>query len=65
MFVAIFSKLSLQESLNEYSYDAELAGLRFGCSNTSHGITVRACVFAGVYLLVGVICVYLHHNMGA
>lgn len=35
MFVYLF-----QDQLNEYLYAAELAGLRFGVSNTSYGISV-------------------------
>lgn len=35
MFVQLF-----KDELNEYLYEAELAGLRFGVSNTSNGISV-------------------------
>lgn len=35
MFVHLF-----KDQLNEYLYDAELAGLRFGVSNTANGISV-------------------------
>lgn len=35
MFVSLF-----KDQLNEYLYDAELAGLRFGVSNTSNGISL-------------------------
>lgn len=36
MFVQLF-----KDQLNEYLYEAELAGLRFGVSNTANGISVR------------------------
>lgn len=35
MFVYLF-----RDHLNEYLYPAELAGLRFGVSNTSYGVSV-------------------------
>lgn len=39
MFVQLF-----KDELNEYLYEAELAGLRFGVSNTSNGISVSEMV---------------------
>lgn len=35
MFVQLF-----KDQLNEYLYEAELAGLRFGVSNTANGVSV-------------------------
>lgn len=37
MFVQLF-----KDQLNEYLYEAELAGLRFGVSNTSNGVSVSS-----------------------
>lgn len=42
MFVQLF-----KDELNEYLYEAELAGLRFGVSNTSNGISVSEMVNLG------------------
>lgn len=39
MFVQLF-----KDELTEYLYEAELAGLRFGVSNTSNGISVSWAV---------------------
>lgn len=37
MFVHLF-----KDELNEYLYEADLAGLRMGVSNTANGISVRS-----------------------
>ena len=35
----------LKDALNEFSYDAVLAGLEFKCNNTIYGIDVRTALF--------------------
>lgn len=44
MFVHLF-----KDQLNEYLYEAELAGLRFGVSNTANGVSVRDYLFIFFY----------------
>lgn len=39
MFVHLF-----KDELNEYLYEADLAGLRMGVSNTANGISVSAII---------------------